>query len=182
VARSDCRVLSLDDKGFAAALQKKPEFALMMLGTLITRLRGMIAKLSGVPTAQTKESRVFDKKLLASLQSGLGDQATVRYERGKVIMVAGQTGALMYVVLEGSVAISIRGAVVERVGPGGVFGEMALVDQSPRSANAAAEADCTLLAINRTVFLSMVKSDPTFGISLLSSMAERVRNTAAGLS
>jgi CRP-like cAMP-binding protein len=182
VARSDCRVLTLDDKGFTAALQKKPEFALMMLGTMITRLRGMIAKLSGVPTAQTKESRVFDKKLLASLQSGLGDQGTVRYERGKVIMVAGQTGALMYVVLEGNVAISIRGAVVERVGPGGVFGEMALVDQSPRSANAAAETDCTLLAINRTVFLSMVKSDPTFGISLLSSMAERVRNTAAGIS
>ena len=182
VARSQCRVISLDDKQFTAALQKKPEFALMMLGTLILRLREMIAKLSGVPTAATKESRVFDKKLLASLQAGLGDQATVRYERGKVIMVAGQTGALMYVVLEGKVAISIRGAVVERVGPGGVFGEMALIDQSPRSANAAAETDCSLLAINRNVFLSLVKSDPTFGISLLSSMAERVRNTAAGIS
>ncbi len=181
VARSDCRVLSLDDKGFASALQKKPEFALMMLGTLITRLRGMIAKLSGVPTAETKDSRVFDKKLLASLEAGLGTQSTVRYERGKVIMVAGQAGALMYVVLEGRVAISIRGAVVERVGPGGVFGEMALVDQSPRSANAAAETDCSLLAVNRNVFLSLVKSDPTFGISLLSSTAERVRNTTAGL-
>ena len=182
VARSACRVIALDDKQFYAALQKKPEFALMMLGTLIQRLHGMIAKLSGVPTAETKESRVFDKKLLASLQAGLGDQAMVRYDRGKVIMVAGQTGALMYVVLEGRVAISIRGAVIERVGPGGVFGEMALVDQSPRSANAAAEADCALLAINRAVFLSLVKSDPTFGISLLSSMAERVRNTAAGSS
>jgi CRP-like cAMP-binding protein len=87
----------------------------------------------------------------------------------------------MYVVLDGRVAISIRGAVIERVGPGGVFGEMALVDQSPRAANAAAETDCSLLAINRTVFLSLVKSEPTFGISLLSSMAERLRNTAAGL-
>ena len=178
VARSACRVIALDDKQFYAALQKKPEFALMMLGTLIQRLRGMIAKLSGVPTAETKESRVFDKKLLASLQAGLGDQAMVRYDRGKVIMVAGQTGALMYVVLEGRVAISIRSAVIERVGPGGVFGEMALVDQSPRSANAAAEADCALLAINRAVFLNLVKSDPTFGIALLGSMAERVRNTA----
>ena len=181
VARSECRVISLDDKQFTAALQKKPEFALMMLGTLIVRLREMIAKLSGIPTAETKESRVFDKKLLASLHAGLGAQATVRYERGKVIMVAGQTGALMYVVLEGKVAISIRGAVVERVGPGGVFGEMALVDQSPRSANAAAETDCTLLAINRNVFLNLVKSEPNFGISLLSAMAERLRNTAAGV-
>jgi CRP-like cAMP-binding protein len=181
-ALTACRVISLDDKGFAAALQKKPEFALMMLGTMIVRLRGMIARLSGVPSgAAEKESRVFDKTLLATMVEGLGEQAVVRYDRGKVIMVAGQVGALMYVVIEGKVAISIRGAVVERVGPGGVFGEMALIDQSPRAANAAAESDCALLAVNRTVFLSLVKSNPTFGISLLSSMAERLRNTAAAL-
>ncbi|HJT61304.1 MAG TPA: Crp/Fnr family transcriptional regulator, partial [Burkholderiales bacterium] len=74
-----------------------------------------------------------------------------------------------------------RGAVVERVGPGGAFGEMALVDQSPRSANAAAETDCSLLAINRNVFLNLVKSDPGFGISLLSAMAERLRAIGAGV-
>ncbi|MGH8724939.1 MAG: cyclic nucleotide-binding domain-containing protein [Burkholderiales bacterium] len=182
VARSECRVVALDDKQFTAALQKKPEFALMMLGTMILRLRGLIAKLSGIPSsAEGKETRVFDKKMLASLEGGLGNQATVRYERGKVIMVAGQTGALMYVVLEGRIGIQIRGATIERVGPGGVFGEMALVDQSPRSANAVAETDCALLAINRSVFLNLVKSDPTFGISLLGAMAERLRNTAAGV-
>jgi len=181
VARSPCRVIALDDKQFHAALQKKPEFALMMLGVLTARLRGMIAGLSGIPGAAVKESRVFEKQLLAGLQAGLGDQALVRYDRNKVIMVAGQTGALMYVVLEGRVAVSIRGAVVERVGPGGVFGEMALVDQSPRAADAVAETDCALLAVNRTVFLNLVKSEPMFGVSLLSSMAERVRNTAAGV-
>ncbi len=183
VAQTACRVLSLDDKGFYNALQKKPEFALMMLGSMIVRLRGMIARLSGVPSAsEVKESpRVFDKALLASLAGGLGDQATVRYDRGKVIMVAGQAGALMYVVTDGRVAISIRGAVVERVGPGGVFGEMALIDQSPRAANAVAETDCTLLGINRNVFQNLVKADPTFGISLLGAMAERVRHTAAAL-
>src|SRR3954462_7098976 len=135
LAHSPCRVISLDDKGFAAALQKKPEFALMMLGTMIMRLRGMIAKLSGVPSGtQTKEhSRVFEKNLLASMAKGLGEQAVMRYEKGKVIMVAGQTGALMYVVIDGSVAISIRGTVVERVSPGGIFSEMALIDQSPRA-------------------------------------------------
>jgi len=182
-AHTPCKVISLDDKGFNAALQKKPEFALMMLGMLIQRLRGMMAKLSGVPSAgDVKESpRVFDKTLLASLAKGLGDQAQQRYDRGKVIMVAGQTGALMYVVLEGKVAISIRGAVVQYVGPGAVFGEMALIDQSPRAANAAAEADTVLLGINRQVFLNLIKSDPTFGASLLTAVAERVRNTAASV-
>jgi CRP/FNR family transcriptional regulator, cyclic AMP receptor protein len=183
LAKSQCRVIALDDRQFTAALQKKPEFALMMLGVMIQRLRGMIARLSGVPTATGggKESSVFDKRTLASLQAGLGHQATVRYERNKIIMVAGQTGAFMYIVLEGRVAISIRGAVVERVGPGGAFGEMALVDQSPRSANAAAETDCSLLAINRNVFLNLVKSNPGFGISLLSAMAERLRTIGAGV-
>jgi CRP/FNR family cyclic AMP-dependent transcriptional regulator len=84
-------------------------------------------------------------------------------------------------VIDGSVAISIRGTVVERVSPGGIFGEMALIDQSPRAANASAETDCTLLAINRQVFVNLVKSEPTFGISLLGAMAERLRNTAAAL-
>jgi CRP-like cAMP-binding protein len=182
VAQTPCRVLSLDDKGFAAALQKKPEFALMMLGTMIVRLRGMIARLSGVPsTSAGKESRVFDKALLATMVQAMGEQAVVRYDRSKVIMVAGQTGALMYVVLEGKVAISIRGAVVQFVGPGAVFGEMALIDQSPRAANATAETDCGLLAINRQVFLNLVRSEPTFGISQLGAMAERLRNTAAAV-
>jgi len=182
VAKSECRVLSLDDKGFSAALQKKPEFALMMLGTMILRLRGMIAQLSGIPSAaDVKDARVFDKTLMGQMVAGLGEQALVRYDKGKIIMIAGQAGALMYVVTEGRVAISIRGAVVERVGPGGVFGEMALVDQSPRAANAVAESDCALLAINRNVFLNLVKSEPRFGIALLSATAERLRTTAAAL-
>jgi CRP-like cAMP-binding protein len=182
VAKTACRVISLDDKGFAAALQKKPEFALMMLGTMIMRLRAMIARLSGIPSAaEVKESRVFDKTLMNQMIQGLGDQAVVRYDKGKIIMVAGQAGALMYVVTEGRVGITIRGAVVDRVGPGGIFGEMALIDQSPRAANAVAEADCALLAINRNVFLNLVKSEPRFGIALLSAMAERLRNTAAAL-
>lgn len=182
VAKSPCRVLSLDDKGFAAALQKKPEFALMMLGTMIMRLRAMIAKLSGIPsTAEVKEKSVFDKSLLGQMIQGLGEQSVVRYDKGKIIMVTGQAGALMYVVTEGRVAISIRGAIVERVGPGGIFGEMALVDQSPRAANAVAETEVSLLGINRNVFLNLVKSTPTFGIALLSATAERLRNTAAAL-
>src|SRR5690349_14525885 len=181
IAKTDCRVISLDDKGFSAALERQPEFALMMLGTMILRLRAMIARLSGVPSATVlKESRVFDKSLLATMVEGLGE-ALVRYERDKIIMVAGQAGALMYVVVEGRVAITIRGTVVERVGAGGVFGEMALIDQSPRAANAVAETDCALLAMNRKVFLSLVKSEPAFGIALLSAMAERLRNTAAAL-
>jgi CRP-like cAMP-binding protein len=183
IAKTACRIIAIDDKQFVKGLQQKPEFALMMIGVMIQRLRGMMSKLSGVPNStDAKESpRVFEKNLLASMAENLGEQAKQRYEKGKIIMIAGQTGALMYVVLEGRVSISIRGAVVQYVGQGGVFGEMALIDQSPRAANAAAETDCVLLGIAKPVFLNLVKSDPTFGASLLTAVAERVRNTAAGL-
>ena len=182
VAKTACRVIALDDKQFAAGLREQPQFALMLLGLMIGRMRAMLGRLSGIPAAaQAKESRVFDKAMLAALARGLGDAALVRYDRGKVIMVQGQVGALMYVVLEGRVAISLRGATVERVGPGGAFGEMALIDQATRAASASAETDCVLLAINRTVFLNLVKTDPTFGVSLLTAVAERVRSLAAGV-
>jgi CRP/FNR family transcriptional regulator, cyclic AMP receptor protein len=183
IARTRCTVLSLDDKQFLSALRQKPEFALMLLGLMIRRLRAMLGGLTGIPSAAgaAKESRVFDRGMLATLARGLGHHAVVRYDRNKVIMVQGQVGAFMYVVQEGRVAITLRGAIVERVGPGGVFGEMALVDQSARAASAAAETDCVLLAINRPVCMNLVKTNPDFGVSLLTAVAERVRNLAAGV-
>jgi CRP/FNR family transcriptional regulator, cyclic AMP receptor protein len=183
VAKSACRVVSLDDRQFAAALRQKPEFALMLLSLMIGRLRAMLNALSGFPSATGPQAspRVMDKAMIETLQAGLGDRAVVRYDRGKVIMVEGQVGVFMYVVVEGRVAITLRGATVERIGPGGVFGEMALVDQATRAASAAAETDCAMLAINRTVFLNLVKTEPSFGVSLLAAVAERVRSLAAGV-
>jgi CRP-like cAMP-binding protein len=82
----------------------------------------------------------------------------------------------MYVVLDGRVAVSLKDRVVERVGPGGVVGEMALIDQSPRVATATAETACTLLSINRKDFLLFIKTKPDFSMSLLKSLAERLRH------
>jgi CRP-like cAMP-binding protein len=84
----------------------------------------------------------------------------------------------MYVVMDGQVSISIGNRVVERVGPGGVFGEMALVDRSPRAATAAAESDCALITIGRNDFIALVKAKPLFGALLLKSLAERMQYLA----
>ncbi|UCF75450.1 MAG: cyclic nucleotide-binding domain-containing protein [Betaproteobacteria bacterium] len=65
--------------------------------------------------------------------------------------------------------------VVERLGPGGVFGEMALGDQSTRGASAVAETDCVLLPVNRSDFLDLITSSPEIGMSLLRAIAERLR-------
>ena len=81
----------------------------------------------------------------------------------------------MYAVIEGRVAVSIGGGVVERLGPGGVFGELALIEQTPRMASVVAETDCQLLPISRTAFLLLVKTNAEFAASLLGSLAERLR-------
>ena len=183
IASTPCTVLSLDDRQFLSALREKPEFALMLLTLMIRRLRAMLGGMTGIPSAAGagKESRVFDRTTLGALAGALGHDAVMRYDRGKLILLQGQAGAFMYVVQEGRVAISLRGAIVERVGPGGVFGEMALVDQAARAASAAAETDCVLLAINRPVFMNLIKTNPDFGVSLLTAVAERVRSLAAGV-
>ena len=93
----------------------------------------------------------------------------------KVIMKEGDKGVFMYVVLDGVVSVTIQEKPVEKIGPGGVVGEMALVDQSTRIATATAETDCTLLAINRTDFMNLVKTKPAFGMALLKSLSERLR-------
>jgi CRP/FNR family cyclic AMP-dependent transcriptional regulator len=181
VAKTPCRLISMDDKGFHAALKAKPDFALTLLGMMINRLRAMIARVQNPASLgeAKKESRVFEKGLLAALAKGLGPNNAAKYEKGKTIMTEGQAGAMMYVVQDGRVSVSIQGRVVERVGPGGVFGEMALVDQSPRAASALAETDSILLTLNRGVFLQLVKTQPEFGVALLAAVADRVRFMAA---
>ena len=178
MAKINCRVLSLDEKQFHAALEKKPEFALMLMSTMVQRLRQSIAKLSAsrpAAGAPAEHSDILDRKTLAGLQSELAGREPASFPAGRVIMSAGAVGAFMYVVLAGRVAISVGDSVVERVGPGGIFGEMALVDRSARAASATAEADCTLLAINRTDFINLVKAKPAFGASLLKSIAVRMQ-------
>jgi len=180
MAKIKCRVLSLDEKQFHAALEKKPEFALMLMSIMVQRLRQSIAKLgtAGPVIAPAEHSDILDRKTLAGLQKVLAAQEPTEFPAGKVIMSAGAVGAFMYVVLDGRVAISVGNSVIEHVGSGGMFGEMALVDRSARAASASAETDCKLLAINRTDFLSLVRSKPAFGASLLKSIAVRMQQLA----
>ncbi len=175
-AKTACRVIALDDKAFKKALEVKPEFALMLMGMMIERLRGMLARQAPAAGGEASgETRIFDKDMLAALTKGLGHEALARHGKGTTLFREGSAGALAYVVLEGRVAVSIRGKLVQKVGPGGIFGEMALVDQSTRAATAVAETECALLALNRNVFLALVKSNPDFGAALLGAVAQRVR-------
>ncbi len=179
LAQTACRVIALDDREFETALTHKPEFALMLLSVLIGRLREAISQLSasGVLTDEKswKDAYVFERKVIADLVKELEDEAPKFFDAKKPIMREGQVGLFMYVVLKGNVAIFLNSTPVERVGPGGVFGELALIDQQPRAASAVAETDCELLVISRKAFLRLMKTKPGFGKSLVAAVADRGR-------
>lgn len=186
VAQSACRVIALDETEFQTALRKKPVFALMLISVMIHRLRSSIAELKAkneiTPDAALKESAAFDPDVLAKLIEGLADDPPIFFRQGTSIMAEGQKGTRMYAVTEGRVAISVGGRVLERLGPGGVFGEAALLHPSgTRMADAVAETDCSLQAISREAFLSLVKVSPAFGDAMLSSLAARLRYLTARL-
>lgn len=181
VANLPCRLIGLDDGQFQGALRKRPEFALMLMSVMIRRIRDALDRRSpsSAPSAgKMKESAVFDKSALAILARALA-QTTVRYARNKVIVKEGQPGVLMYVVLEGRLGVSIGGKLVEKIGPGGVFGEMALVDRTPRLATVTSETDCGLLAIGRNIFLDLIRASPEFAVSLLGAVGDRARFIAS---
>lgn len=84
-------------------------------------------------------------------------------------------GDVMYLVTQGEVDILIHGKVVETVSPGGVIGEMALLDLGPRSATATARTDCLLLPIDGERFKQQVSKSPSFSLQVMRIMAERMR-------
>jgi len=179
VTKSACRVIALDNRQLQTALGRYPEFALMLMSVMIGRLRESIGRIaaSETPSSATRPrvSVPLRKELVADLVRSLGPATRMSYDAGHTIVREGQAGALMYVVLKGSVAIQVGGSVVEHVGPGGVFGEMALVDRTPRLASGVAETDCKLLAIDRSAFLYLVKNSRRFAASLLAAVSERAR-------
>jgi CRP-like cAMP-binding protein len=96
-------------------------------------------------------------------------------QAGEIIFRAMEMGAEMYVVLEGQVELTVNSAVVELLGPGQPFGEMALIDQTPRVATAIAKTPCRLAVIPEKRFLFLVQTTPQFALHIMKVMADRLR-------
>ena len=94
---------------------------------------------------------------------------------GEFIFHQGEVGTYMYVVVEGTIDISVHGSLVRTMGPGDLFGEMALIDDSPRSANAIAKTDCMVAAIDERQFLFLIHETPMFALQVMTVMADRLR-------
>jgi CRP-like cAMP-binding protein len=98
-----------------------------------------------------------------------------KFGAGQAVFREGEQGDCLFAVVNGAVDIVIHGKTVETVEPGGVFGEMAIVEDRPRIATAVAKADSGLVRIDRKRFLFLVQQTPYFAIQLMAVMAERLR-------
>jgi len=170
---------SLDVMETEMALQRTPGFALMLMSAMFERLRFLAARLATRPDTadhhSNKSEPIFDASTLAQLRKQLARSTVMSFPEGVKIMKEGATGTAMYIVLDGKVAVAIGRKIVEKLGPGGVFGEMALVDNSPRTATAVARSDCELLAIDREALIKLVQSDPGVGMQMMRAVAARIR-------
>ena len=107
---------------------------------------------------------------------------TRRFDAGERIFLEQDTGSAMYVVRSVAVDVITFGKILERVGPGGVFGEMALIDDAPRAAAALASVPTEVAVIDKPTFLTLITEEPEFALQIMKLMAERVRGKPAGVS
>ncbi len=103
------------------------------------------------------------------------DKNAELFSAGQTVFNAGDPGELMFAVLDGSVDIVINGQIIENIGAGGVFGEMALIEDRPRIATAIVKADARIVPIDRKRFMFLVQQNPFFAIQLMTIMAGRLR-------
>jgi serine/threonine protein phosphatase PrpC/CRP-like cAMP-binding protein len=108
------------------------------------------------------------------------------YEAGAQIIKEGDSGEELYIVLAGRVVVSRAAQEIVELHPGVHFGEMALVDQSPRSATITARDATRLLVVQRRSFYTLIRKEPVLAVKLLWSfvqvLSRRLRETNEALS
>jgi CRP/FNR family transcriptional regulator, cyclic AMP receptor protein len=103
------------------------------------------------------------------------EQDVTKLHSGQVIFHEGAPGDVMYAVLDGEVNIVHNHEVIETIPAGGIFGELALIDDQPRSASAVAKTDAQIARITEKRFEFLVQYSPQFAIEVMRTMARRLR-------
>jgi CRP-like cAMP-binding protein len=105
-----------------------------------------------------------------------------RYPKGRTIFAKGDAGSSMMAVLAGTIKISTvtsdgKELVLNMIGVGQVFGEIALLDGKPRTADAVALADCQVAVVERRDFLPLLRANPDLALRIIVMLCGRLRRT-----
>lgn len=104
-------------------------------------------------------------------------------KRGAIIASKGDPGTSLFAVISGTVKISVsspdgRNAILNLIGPGEIFGEVALLDGLSRSADVTANTNCELFIIDRRDFIPFVRSQPALAMKFIELLCTRLRWTS----
>ena len=99
------------------------------------------------------------------------------FAAGATIFREGDPARCLYVIQEGEVELRDGDRVLEVVGQGGIFGEVAMIERTTRSADAVAKTDCTLVEIPESRFDYMIGQTPQFARVLMTVLCERLRHS-----
>ena len=118
------------------------------------------------------------KKELSALASA-GKE--VSHPAGHVICHEGHMGYGLHVVIEGETRVEVGGRTRRRLGPGAFFGEIALLDDGPRTATVIAETDTVTFVLASWNFRSVVKSQPGLALKMLEEVSRRIRSIESSI-
>lgn len=105
-----------------------------------------------------------------------GTREWITFSPGQVIFREGDAGDVLYVVIDGQVDVIVHDHLIASInGPGGIVGEMALIDAGPRSATAIAKTECTLVPLDKEGFKLHIQKTPDFALDVMQVMSERLR-------
>lgn len=98
-----------------------------------------------------------------------------KYSQGDVIVKEGEQAVAFFVIASGEVEITKAGTSLNKLGAGDAFGEMALLDGSPRATSVIALEDTECLVMTRWDFTAELRTSPTIGNALLPVLSMRIR-------
>lgn len=99
------------------------------------------------------------------------------FTRDEVVFRAGDPAHTMFVLVHGQVEIRIEGRVADVIHPGGILGELGVIDGTPRAATAVATAPTAMLEIDEKEFLKLVQTTPFFALKLMRLLVARLKRT-----
>lgn len=101
-------------------------------------------------------------------------------KKGQKLFQQGDPGDALYVIAEGEMQVIVDGVEVNRLGPGESIGEMALLDDQPRSATVAAGSDARLLLVTAVGFQQLLETEPAVARAIMRTLDQRIRKTQSG--
>ena len=104
------------------------------------------------------------------------DTDTTNLAPGETLFSEGESGDCMYVLLEGSVDVLVGGKIVEHSERGAILGELALIDQSPRTATIVAKDFAKLAKVDERRFNFLISQNAFFATHVMKVMADRLRH------